>query len=94
MSGKFRFCRVSQIVTTIYSGDWPWDKIYRVNKPPKYLKDDVCILIFSSAQKSALDTFKESKDYKILFESKGCVNPQPGHSSSRNTVVVFEVKGN
>lgn len=55
-------------------------------------KEDTYILIFSVYQKQLLKDFLNIKDINILFKSEECKNNVAGHTESRNTVVVFELK--
>ena len=61
----------------------------------KYLqKGNTYVLVFSRNQTQQLDAILNWDKINILFKSKPCINPRPGHGLSRNTVVVFEKKGN
>ena len=55
-------------------------------------KGNTYVLVFSVGQKEQLDLILNWDKIDILFISRPCINPRPGHGTSRNTIVVFEKK--
>jgi hypothetical protein len=52
---------------------------------------NVYISVFANDQADRLAALKTDKDINILYESRPAINRSWGHTSSRNTVVVYEL---
>lgn len=96
MSGKFRCFAVTELFSTKEAPDQ--DNIPKWNRRwERFVKDETLegytgIVIFGPDQEQYLEIFLNSNVYKILFQSKKCVNPNYRDSPGRNTVVIFEEK--
>ena len=54
-------------------------------------KTNTYVVIFAYYQHMELHALITDPNVKILFKSRPCRNDEPGHSMSKNTVVVFEL---
>lgn len=96
MSGKFRCFAVTELFYTKEAPnqeDTPkWARRWESFVKNKTLEGHTGIVIFGPKQEDRLKIFLNSNVYKILFQSKKCVNPNYESSPGRNTIVIFEEK--
>lgn len=96
MSGKFRCFAVTEL---FYIKEDPgqdhipkWKRRWESFVKNKTLEGFTGVVIFGPNQEDFLKIFLNSNVYKILFQSKKCVNPNYRSSPGRNTIVIFEEK--
>lgn len=97
MSGKFHCFAVSDLFS---SREIPgqkdifpmWRRNWEYYVEKKELNGNTGIVIFGPGQDNMLKIFLDNPVYKILYQSKKCVNPNYRSSPGRNTIVIFEEK--